>query len=145
MRSALQRVPHRPAGKFAYPDILKYAQATADAARPPAAFSWLRGGRARIRANLQPDDLVSVQVAWFPGWKAAVRGESRPVSADGMGFIVIQPHCQRDCEILLAWTGPSDPRAGRRGFPGCLGVACRPGFPPPLYYFAAPCVTPASL
>ena len=108
MRSALQRVPHRPAGKFAYPDILKYAQATADAARPLAAFQWLRGGRARIRANLQPGDLVSVQVAWFPGWKAAVRGESRPVSADGMGFIVIQPHCQGDCGIDLAWTGPSD-------------------------------------
>ena len=101
-------VPVRPPGKFAYSEILKYAQATGDAARPAAAFEWLRGGRARIRANLHPDDLLSVQVAWFPGWKAAVHGEAKAVSADGMGFLVIQPQCQGDCEIDLAWTGRGD-------------------------------------
>ena len=101
-------VPHRPPGKFAYADILKYARATVDAARPAAAFEWRGGGRARIRANLDPGDLLSVQVAWFPGWKAAVHGEAKPVSADGMGFLVIQPRCQGDCEIDLAWTGRGD-------------------------------------
>ena len=106
-------VPHRPAGKFAYSDILSYAQATGDAARPAAAVDWLSGARARVRANLHPGDLVSVQIAWFSGWKAAVRGRPTPVSADGMGFIVIQPQCQGDCEIDLAWTGPRDlPAAG---------------------------------
>jgi hypothetical protein len=101
-------VPLRPPGKFAYSDLLKYARAAGDAARPAAAFAWLSGNRARIRANLRPADLLSVQVAWFPGWKAAVHGEPRPVSADGMGFLVIQPRCQGDCEIDLAWTGRGD-------------------------------------
>ena len=101
-------VPHRPPGQFAYSEILKYAQATGDTASPAAAFEWLSGGRARIRANLHPEDLLSVQVAWFPGWKAAVHGEAKPVSADGMGFLVIQPQCQGDCEIDLSWTGRSD-------------------------------------
>jgi hypothetical protein len=49
-----------------------------------------------------------VQGAWFPGWKAAVHGEPRQVSADGLGFLVIQPRCQGDCEIDLAWTGRGD-------------------------------------
>jgi hypothetical protein len=101
-------VPPRPPGKFVYADILKYAQAASDAARPAAAFEWLSGSRARIRANLHADDLVSVQVAWFPGWKATVRGESRSVSADGMGFMVIQPQCRGECEIDLEWTGRGD-------------------------------------
>jgi hypothetical protein len=101
-------VPLRPSGKFAYSDILKYARAAGDAARPAAAFEWLSGNRARIWANLRPGDLLSVQVAWFPGWKATVHGAPRPVSADGMGFLVIQPRCQGECEIDLAWTGRGD-------------------------------------
>ena len=101
-------VPHGPPGKFAYADILKYARANVDAARPAAAFEWRGGARARIRANLGPGDLLSVQVAWFPGWKAAVHGQPKSVSADGMDFLVIQPQCQGDCEIDLTWTGRGD-------------------------------------
>ena len=71
-------------------------------------LQWRPGGGASIRANLQPDDLLSVQVAWFPGWKAPLHGQPTPVSADGMGFLVVQPHCQGDCAIDLAWTGPRD-------------------------------------
>jgi hypothetical protein len=101
-------VPHHAHGNFAYADIRKYARATGDAAHPAAAFEWRGGARARIRANLRPDDLLSVQVAWFPGWKAFVHGERVAISADGMGFVVIQPRCQGECEIDLAWTGRGD-------------------------------------
>jgi hypothetical protein len=101
-------VPPHARGNFAYADIRKYALATSDAARPAAAFAWRGGGTARIRANLHPDDLLSVQVAWFPGWNAAVHGKPVAVTPDGMGFMVIQPHCQGECEIDLAWTGPRD-------------------------------------
>jgi hypothetical protein len=101
-------VPRRPPGKFVYADIRKYALATVDAARHPAAFEWRGGGRARIHANLRPEEAVSVQVAWFPGWKATVRAKPVSVVPDGMGFIVIQPRCRGDCEIDLAWTGRGD-------------------------------------
>ena len=101
-------VPHRGPGLFVFSDIRKYARATGDAARPPATFEWRGGGSARVRANLHPDDLLSVQVAWFPGWNAAVHGKPVAVTPDGMGFMVIQPHCRGDCEIDLAWTGPRD-------------------------------------
>ncbi len=101
-------VPARPPGQFAYPDILKYAQATMDPGRPRAAFEWQRSGHARVRANLRADDLVSVQVAWFPGWKATANGRPSAISTDGLGFLLLQPRCTGDCEIDLAWTGRSD-------------------------------------
>ncbi|MCU1233369.1 MAG: hypothetical protein JWP63_1336 [Candidatus Solibacter sp.] len=101
-------VPVHVPPKFEYPDILRYAQATMDSARPTAEFTWLRSSHARVRANLRADDLVSVQVAWFPGWKATVSGAPRQVYEDGMGFLVVRPQCTGDCEIDLAWTGRGD-------------------------------------
>jgi hypothetical protein len=101
-------VPVRPPGRFEYADILRYAQATGDGSRAPAAFEWVRGNRGRIRAALRKGEVVSVQVAWFPGWKVIVRGQATPVAKDGMGFLVIEPGCEGECEIDLAWTGRGD-------------------------------------
>ena len=89
-------------------EVVRYAQALADPSRASAAWQWVRGSEGRVRATLQPDDLVSVQVAWFRGWRAEVRGRPVPLSADGLGFILVQPHCQGDCEITLRWTGSPD-------------------------------------
>jgi hypothetical protein len=97
-----------PGAKVPDSDVVRYAQALSDSSRPAADFRWLRGDTARIRANLRQDDLLSVQVAFFPGWKAEVRGKRKAVSADGLGFVVIQPRCQGDCEITLRWTGRWD-------------------------------------
>ena len=90
------------------PDLVRYASAIEDASRPPANLEWLDPGTARIRAVLQRDDLISVQVAWFSGWKVTANGHPRPTSADGLGFILIRPECQGDCEIALTWTGTPD-------------------------------------
>ena len=68
----------------------------------------MRAGAARIRATLQPGDLIAVQVAGFPGWKATVAGQRKPVSADALGFLVLQPECTGACEIALQWTGSPD-------------------------------------
>jgi hypothetical protein len=78
------------------------------AGRPEAQCEWLRSGKARIRAHLDRGDEVVVQMSYAPGWKAKVGGAGRPVLADGIGFVLIQPQCQGDCEIDLRWTGPRD-------------------------------------
>jgi len=101
-------VPLRASHQMDYSEVVKFSEAVVDNSRPAASFEWLRGDIARIRTNLQPSDLVSVQVAWFRGWKAFVRGRRMPVSADGLGLIVIQPECEGDCEITLRWTGRPD-------------------------------------
>lgn len=91
-------------------EAVRYAGAIEDDSRPAAGFEWTGPSTARIRATLQRDDLISVQVAWFSGWKAAINGQARATSADGLGFILIRPECQGNCEITLTWTGPPDLR-----------------------------------
>ena len=76
--------------------------------RPPATFEWLRGNTARIRARVSPGDLLSVQIAWFPGWKATAAGRDIPITRDGLGFLLLHPDLPGDSEILLRWTGRSD-------------------------------------
>jgi len=88
--------------------IERYVAAIEDSSRTAADFQWLRGGAARIRATLRRDELVSVQVAWFPGWKAFVGESRKEIHADGLGFMVIRPECQGDCEIRLEWSGRPD-------------------------------------
>jgi hypothetical protein len=104
-------VPVRPSHQVENADVVTYANALQDTARPLAEFRWRRGNSAIVRAILHREDRVSVQVAWFEGWKAAIGGQPRPVFADGLGFIAIRPDCEGDCEIALSWTGRPDLRA----------------------------------
>jgi hypothetical protein len=98
----------QPTGLATEADLGRYVAAIEDPARPEALCDWRDPGQARIHAKLGRGDLVSVQVAYFSGWKAKVGGQSRKVQADGIGFILIQPDCEGDCEIDLNWTGPRD-------------------------------------
>jgi hypothetical protein len=88
--------------------IYAYSLVIEDPTRPAADFQWLSGGVARIRAQLTRDDMVSLQVPWFSGWKASVGGRAIPISADGLGFQVLHPACDGPCEIALRWTGRPD-------------------------------------
>jgi hypothetical protein len=100
--------PLRPGQQVQFPDVKRYAAAITDESQPDATFEWLRGGAARIRANLRKDEMVSVQVASFRGWKASVNQKSIPVSADGLGFVLLKPDCEGPSEITLSWTGRPD-------------------------------------
>lgn len=103
-----EAVPVSSLSQVSFSNVQRYAGALIDDSRPGASFEWLRGGTARIRALLRTDDLVSVQVAWFPGWKAYIGTRSIPVSADGLGFLLLKPGCQGPCEISLLWKGRPD-------------------------------------
>ncbi len=101
-------VPPVPPQRLNGSDVVRYAGIVSDASRPPAAFEWIRSSAARIRAQLRRDDVVSVQVPWFKGWKAFAGVSERPVSRDGLGFMLIEPRCEGACEITLRWTGRPD-------------------------------------
>lgn len=98
----------QPTGLATDADVVRYTAAIEDPARPEAQCDWRDSGNARIHAYLGRGEMVSVQVAYFKGWKAEVKGQARPVRADGIGFILIEPACEGDCEIDLHWTGPRD-------------------------------------
>lgn len=103
-----EAVPMRVSRELAPKELAIYTSAIEDDARPAAGFEWLGHSAARIGATLRPNDLVSVQVPWLAGWKAVVNGRTRAVAADGLGFILIRPECEGNCEIMLTWTGLPD-------------------------------------
>jgi hypothetical protein len=106
-----EATPLHASHEVAQAEVIRYAGAIEDDSRPAAGFEWLGPTAARIRTTLRRDDLVSVQVAWFAGWKATANGQARAVSADGLGFILIRPQCEGNCEVTLTWNGPSDLKA----------------------------------
>ncbi len=82
-----------------------YVQALEDPSFPSADFRWTSRHSAEIQASLRPDDLLSVQIAYHPGWHALVNGASRGVFGDGLGQIVIEPHCDGPCGVRLVYDG----------------------------------------
>jgi len=89
-------------------DVMRYAAAIGDSSRAAARLEWLSSSAARIRTQSHRGELISVQVTWSTGWRALVSGAPRSVRADGLGFILIDPQCEGDCEISLNWTGLPD-------------------------------------
>jgi hypothetical protein len=89
-------------------ELARYVAALEDPSRPSAECEWGPAGTALIRSNLGSNDEISVQTAYFRGWRATVAGRRVPVAEDGFGFLLIQPHCQGACEVRLTWNGPWD-------------------------------------
>jgi hypothetical protein len=88
--------------------VRKLAATLEDPALPEAEFAWRRQGEARISSVLSPDQLLFVQVSYHPGWNATVNGQPRPIRPDGLGFLVIEPHCNGFCEVNLTFDGGAE-------------------------------------
>ncbi len=88
--------------------VYDYSLVIEDPTRPAADFEWLGDGSARIRATLSKTDLISVQVPWFPGWKASIGSRPIAISSDGLGLQVLHPETDGPAEITLQWTGRPD-------------------------------------
>jgi hypothetical protein len=101
-------VDHRPMHGVDVEPVLPFITALDDPALPPAQFDWQSLHSARIRARVMPGQVISVQVTHTPGWHAVVNGSSQMVRADGLGLMVIDPHCNGDCEIQLDYDGGSE-------------------------------------
>ena len=94
---------HRSYEVYGYSRIVEDPLAAAGQFR--VAARWRRDA---FVPTSSPADLVSVQVAWFSGWKAWVGARRIPISADGMVFQVLHPACQGPSEITLRWAGRPD-------------------------------------
>jgi hypothetical protein len=73
---------------------------------PVPEVTWHSRHSATIRAELRPDQVISVQVNYHPGWSATVNGASPRIHPDGAGLMIIEPDCTGTCEIGLRY-GPS--------------------------------------
>ena len=86
-------------------DLAKYVAALDDSSMPLSEFRWDGLRRAVIRAPLGKDHVISVQTNYHKGWHARVNGQALPVLRDGLGFLLLQPKCEGNCEIELTYDG----------------------------------------
>jgi len=90
-----------------------YVRAMDDPSLPVAAMNWRNRHSATIRAHMEPDQVLAVQVSYHPGWTAKVNGEPRPVTPDKIGQMVIEPGCAGACVVEIAYDGGMEMRVAR--------------------------------
>lgn len=73
-----------------------------------AEFSWLDNNRAKIKATLQKNEAIGIQVTYDPGWKAFINGCKVPLKKDVLGFIFLEPENSGSMEIDLGYTRTGD-------------------------------------
>jgi hypothetical protein len=93
-----------------------------DPSLPAATFEWRNSSSASVSADLRPDLLLYVQVAWDEGWHARVDGEPRKTWADALGQMVVEPRCSGPCTVDLVWDGGTEMRIARMVSPMALGI-----------------------
>jgi hypothetical protein len=91
----------------------------------PANFRWTTRHSAQIEAALRPEQVVSVQITYHPGWRATANGKSCRLFGDGLGQIVIEPRCEGACNLELIYDGGLEMRAAKilstASWLGCVG------------------------
>jgi hypothetical protein len=96
-----------------------------DSLTTPASFRWTSRHSADIEAALQPDQVISVQETYHPGWRAVSNGQPCLVFGDGLGQIVLEPHCAGACKVELIYDGGLEMKTANvlsgAGWLGCIG------------------------
>jgi len=109
--TTIYRVPHRstslahviPAGSAG--DLRRYVAALEDSSLPLAEFRWQGYRHATVEATVAPQQVVSVQTCYHPGWHASANGGSARTRRDGLGFLLVEPDCNGPCRIELRYDG----------------------------------------
>jgi hypothetical protein len=102
-------VRHPPVSGVDVTELRPFVAALDDPALPVASFAWVDSNTARVNGILAPGQAISVAIAWDPGWSATANGQSIPVRADGLSFIVLEPNCSGACDVRLHWSPGAEP------------------------------------
>ncbi len=108
-----EAVPVGPLDWQSTKQIDAYVRAIDDGARAPAAFAWRGQSRAEITATVAPGEVIAVQINHHPGWQAEAAGRALETSADGLGFLLIQPRAAGPVRISLWFDGGTEAAAMR--------------------------------
>ncbi len=103
-------VRHPPASGIDVTELRPFVAALDDASLPAATWQWHGVNAATIKASLNPDHVIAVALNYHPGWSATVAGVRVPVHSDGLGFVVIEPHCSGACVVEMRWSPGAEPR-----------------------------------
>jgi hypothetical protein len=85
--------------------IRAYVAALDNPELPQAECRWISAHEARITADLQPDQVISMQVAWHKGWHATANDRQIPVLRDAIGLMYVFPAIAGPAMIKLIYDG----------------------------------------
>ena len=91
----------------------RYVAALDDPAEPPADLRWTSRHSVEIEANLRPDDVISFQETYHPGWHATLNGMTRRISRDGLGQMIVDTDFAGHAKIKLAYDGGLEMKIAR--------------------------------
>ncbi len=86
----------------------QYVRALDDTSLPLADLTWSNLHTLQIRTVAQPDQAISVQITWHPGWHAIVNGQEIPIARDGIGLMAIRPGCSGACTVDMYYDGGTE-------------------------------------
>ena len=87
-----------------------YVAALEDPGMPEARFQWLSAHSARIVTDIGTDEVVSVQMAFHPGWHARAGGRELRIGQDALGLMTIYPAGSGPSTIDLFYDGGTEMR-----------------------------------
>jgi hypothetical protein len=85
--------------------LRSYVAALENPGYPAALFEWTSQHSARIKTDLPPNGVVSIQISWSAGWHAQMNGQRLRVLRDGLGFMYIVPNAAGPASITIDYDG----------------------------------------
>jgi hypothetical protein len=98
----------RPLVLYGFSALDPYLAALDNPEYPPAEFRWRAPSAAGVTADLKPDQILSVQIAWDKGWNAYTGGRRLDTWSDKLGQMVVEPHCNGPCTVELKYDGGTE-------------------------------------
>ena len=103
-----QDLVREPVSFHGFTALDPYLAALDSPAYPAASFQWRAPSAATVAADLKPDQVLSVQIAWDKGWNASVDGRRVSISRDELGQMVVAPKCGGPCTVELRYDGGAE-------------------------------------
>jgi hypothetical protein len=102
-------VKRAPSNGIDVAELRPFVAALDDPSLPTATWKSNNVNSAIINAAMQPEQVISVALNYHAGWSASVAGQPVPLRPDGLGFIVIEPHCAGPCTVEMKWSPGMEP------------------------------------
>jgi len=102
-------VRHPPANGIDVAEIRPFVAALDDTALPAASWHWNNPDSASAFADMSPNQVFAIALNYDPGWRAFVAGRPVRLRPDGLGLIVVEPHCSGPCAVELRWSPGMEP------------------------------------
>jgi hypothetical protein len=102
-------IRHAPTNGIDAAELRPFVAALDDPSLPAAGWQWRNDNQATIKATMEPDQVIAVALNYHPGWNASLGGKPVAVHSDGLGFVVIEPHCSGSCVIEMRWSAGVEP------------------------------------